>query len=81
LVESLLSKIESAGTAEKIAENDHLMKCIHPFLPFVLLSASDMPFALRLDASYLDSTSNTHTWPRTNSGAIGDDPRRHLEKS
>ena len=27
LVESLLAKIESAGTAEKIAENDHLMKC------------------------------------------------------
>ena len=27
LVEGLLTKIESAGTAEKIAENDHLMKC------------------------------------------------------
>ncbi|KAG5641488.1 hypothetical protein DXG03_005099 [Asterophora parasitica] len=28
LVDALLSKIESAGTAEKVAENDHLMKCV-----------------------------------------------------
>lgn len=28
LVEGLLTKIESAGTAEKVAENDHLMKCL-----------------------------------------------------
>ncbi|KAJ7180497.1 CAS/CSE protein [Mycena filopes] len=27
LLATLLSKIESAGTAEKVAENDHLMKC------------------------------------------------------
>jgi hypothetical protein len=27
LVDGLLSKIESAGSAEKVAENDHLMKC------------------------------------------------------
>lgn len=32
LVGSLLSKIESAGTAEKVAENDHLMKCSFDFL-------------------------------------------------
>ncbi|RDB24273.1 Importin alpha re-exporter [Hypsizygus marmoreus] len=28
LVDALLTKIESAGTAEKVAENDHLMKCV-----------------------------------------------------
>ncbi|TFK31640.1 importin alpha re-exporter [Crucibulum laeve] len=28
LVDALLKKIESAGSAEKVAENDHLMKCI-----------------------------------------------------
>ncbi|KAF9463182.1 CAS/CSE protein [Collybia nuda] len=28
LIEELLSKIESAGSAEKVAENDHLMKCV-----------------------------------------------------
>ncbi|KAG5652934.1 hypothetical protein H0H81_003010 [Sphagnurus paluster] len=28
LVDAILSKIESAGTAEKVAENDHLMKCL-----------------------------------------------------
>ncbi|KAG6917213.1 hypothetical protein DXG01_003418 [Tephrocybe rancida] len=27
LMDALLTKIESAGTAEKVAENDHLMKC------------------------------------------------------
>ncbi|KAG6820300.1 hypothetical protein H0H93_002564 [Arthromyces matolae] len=28
LVDALLTKIESAGTAEKVAENDYLMKCV-----------------------------------------------------
>ncbi|CAK5267603.1 unnamed protein product [Mycena citricolor] len=28
LVSDLLSKIESAGTADKVAENDHLMRCL-----------------------------------------------------
>ncbi|KAF8063522.1 CAS/CSE protein [Lyophyllum atratum] len=28
LVDALLTKMESAGTAEKVAENDHLMKCV-----------------------------------------------------
>ncbi|KAJ8091228.1 importin-alpha export receptor [Marasmius tenuissimus] len=28
LINALLSKIQSAGTPEKVAENDHLMKCI-----------------------------------------------------
>lgn len=27
LINVLLTKIESAGTPEKVAENDHLMKC------------------------------------------------------
>ena len=27
LLNALLTKIESAGTAEKVAENEHLMKC------------------------------------------------------
>jgi hypothetical protein len=27
LLNTLLTKIESANTAEKVAENDHLMKC------------------------------------------------------
>jgi len=28
LLDTLLSKMESAGTAQKIAENEHLMKCV-----------------------------------------------------
>ena len=27
LLAAILSKIESAGSAEKVAENDHLMRC------------------------------------------------------
>jgi exportin-2 (importin alpha re-exporter) len=33
LVDTLLLKIASAGSAEKIAENDHLMKCLHTLSP------------------------------------------------
>jgi hypothetical protein len=28
MLDALLSKIEAGGTAEKIAENDYLMKCL-----------------------------------------------------
>jgi hypothetical protein len=31
LLDAILSKIEGAGSAEKVAENDHLMKCT-PYL-------------------------------------------------
>lgn len=50
-------------------------------LSFVLLPATDVPSALRLDAGYPDSTSNTNTPLRPHSGAIGDYPRRYLEES
>jgi exportin-2 (importin alpha re-exporter) len=43
LVESLLAKIESAGTAEKIAENDHLMKCTYSFLSCCFLPLTCLP--------------------------------------
>ena len=35
LVDTLLLKIASAGSAEKIAENDHLMKCLHILSPYI----------------------------------------------
>ena len=36
LLDAVLSKIEGAGSPEKVAENDHLMKCTPCFaLPFL----------------------------------------------
>jgi hypothetical protein len=37
LLDAILTKIEAAGSAEKMAENDHLMKC---------MSASSIYFSL-----------------------------------
>ena len=34
LLDALLKKMESAGTPEKIAENDYLMKCPHSSVMF-----------------------------------------------
>jgi exportin-2 (importin alpha re-exporter) len=34
LLDAILSKIEGAGSAEKVAENDHLMKCTPYFALF-----------------------------------------------
>jgi hypothetical protein len=43
LLDAILSKIEGAGSAEKVAENDHLMKCMPCFaLPAPYQFANDV---------------------------------------
>ncbi len=37
LIDALLRKVEQPGTPEKIAENDYLMKCKPPSLPFAAI--------------------------------------------
>ena len=35
IIDAILAKVESAGTPEKIAENDYLMKCEFPPVAFM----------------------------------------------
>lgn len=49
LLNTVLKKIEGAGTPEKVAENDHLMKCIFVILFFIpLLMVAYTPGAMRV---------------------------------
>ena len=49
LLNTVLKKIEGAGTPEKVAENDHLMKCIFVILFFIpLLTVAYTPGAMRV---------------------------------
>ena len=49
LLDAVLTKIEGAGTPEKVAENDHLMKCmLGPLFFILLLMAMYGPGAMRV---------------------------------
>lgn len=43
LLDALLSKIEAAGPPEKVAENDHLMKCKSTTYPCLFAGADSHP--------------------------------------
>jgi hypothetical protein len=42
LLDTLLNKVLSAGTPEKVAENDHLMKCGWPPTNIILLDTHQL---------------------------------------
>jgi hypothetical protein len=61
LLHASLTKIESAGTAEKVAENDHLMKCERLNFGLAAISANCY---LRCHAGNHHSASDSNTVQR-----------------
>ena len=79
LLNALLMKIESAGTAEKVAENDHLMKC--ELFGFQVHNYYLLTTILRRHAGhhYIASDANTGIYPNTSTTRCHS--RCHLEES
>jgi hypothetical protein len=77
LLNAVLTKIEGAGTPEKVAENDHLMKCMFA-LP--LYSVPHEAWTRR-DARDRHGTSDADARLSTSSPAPRRHPRHHLQKS
>jgi hypothetical protein len=80
LLDALLSKIEAGGSAEKIAENDYLMKC-----KFVFLCPSSSFLRLTkcysCDACYTYRTTNSHSWTCCDASAAREHPGCDGKKS
>ena len=78
LLNAVLTKIEGAGTPEKAAENDHLMKCMFalPFFIQVLMTRH----RTRRDARDRHGTSDADARLSTSSPAPRRYPRPHLQE-
>jgi len=78
LLNAVLAKIEGAGTPEKVAENDHLMKCMLALFLFVPLLTTSLT---RRDARDRHGTSDTDASLSASPPAPRRHPRHHLKES